>query len=294
MMMKSQMTGGNMTSLGYHSTTSMAVKAVVTEVKKRLAKRFNFLEGFPDFFYDFDKGLSDQFKQYYAQVPERERQKEWIVLAYSYDSASRSTVQSRNGFSYYRPVTDTLKREIDFQYCELPILFSVLTNTSKALNGLANYIGIKFDWSFSVDYQDLLWPTWVPNHSYPKGWYVRPAVPNDCLYMTTNTGVSGDTEPDWLTEVSKEQTDNELSWLCIKPDMLRVKAGSFVKNDSIIQNPMDTGIMYQYDFGYTLHYTDYDDAGTLTGIVTEVSLELLNYYREGLFSEKIEVKAPNF
>lgn len=279
-----------MVALGYHSTTSMAVKAVVAEVKRQLSRKFNFLQNMPDFFYDFDKGLSDQFKQYYAKIPERERTGEWIVLSYSYDSASRSAVQPRNGLKCYRPVAENLKRQIDFQYVQLPLLFSVLTNNSKCLNGLSNYIGRCFDWSFSVNYQDLLWPERVSNILIPLGWYVRPSKPNGYLYICSKSGVSGNTEPDWLTG-QQITNDGDCEWSCMVPDLLRVKAGSFVKNDTVIQNPIDNGIMYQYDFGFTLHYTDYDDAGELIGTITEVTLELLNYYKEGFFSETIATKS---
>lgn len=277
------MTGGKMTAIGYHSTTSMAVKAVVAEVKKQLVKKFDFLPSMPDFFYDFDKGLTDQFKQYYAKVPERDRQNDWIVLSYSYDSASRSSVHGRTGLSYCRPVSQGVKRRIDVQYVELPLLFSVLTNDSKCLNGLSNYINIKFNQSFSVDYPDLLWPTWRPNQFYPVGWYVRPSVPDGSLYMCTVSGVSGEDEPVW----SVKTEDNQALWTKHAADMLRVKAGSFVKNDTTIQNPIENGIMYQYDFGFTLHYTDYEDTGDLVGVISKVVLELLDYYNQGLFSETI-------
>lgn len=273
--------------LGYHSTTSMAVKAVVVEVKKQLSKKFNFLQGMPEFFYDFDKGLSKQFQQYYAKIPERDRSGEWIALSYSYDSASRSTIQPRNGLKCYRPVAQHLKRQIDFQYVELPLLFSVLTNNSKCLNGLSNFIGRYFDWSFSVDYQDLLWPQWVSNQNIPLGWYIRPTEPNGALYMCSKMGLSGTKEPNWDSTFGSITIDNGCEWTCVRPDLLRVKAGSFVKNDTTIQNPIDNGIMYQYDFGFTLHYTDYDDAGELVGVITKAVLNLLSLYDNKAFSETI-------
>lgn len=277
-----------MTALGYHSTTSMAVKAVVAEVKNRLSKKFDFLKGMPEFFYDFNKGVSDQFKQYYAKIPERDRTGEWIALSYSYDSVARSTVQPRNGFSYYRPVTENLKRRIAFQYVELPLLFSILTNSSKCLNGLANVIGRDFDWSFTVEYEDVLWPEWKSDVTVPVGWYIRPKKPNGYLYMCSKTGVTGSTEPEWSTE--ETYIDNTVEWKSLVPERLKVKAGSFVKNDTVITNPIENGIMYQYDFGFTLHYTDYDDDGDLVGIIDEVTLKLLDYYREGFFSEEITTK----
>lgn len=278
-----------MPALGYHSNTSMAVKAVIKEIKRRLSSRFDLLEGFPDFFYDFEKGLSPQFKQYYAKIATSKRQKPWIILAYSYDSANKSNVQPRNGFRFYRPVTSILKREIDCNFANLPIVFSILTNDSKLLNGLTNYISIHFDWSFSTEFQDLLWPTWVANVTYPLGWYIRPSKPNGYLYMCSKAGLSGNIEPDWQATIANKQLDNEIEWACIEADKLTVKAGSFVKNDTVIQNPIENGIMYQYDFGYTLHYADFDDAGSLTGIVTKASVDLLNYYKEHYFKETIKV-----
>lgn len=278
-----------MTALGFHSTTSMAVKAVVSEVKKRLATRFNSLPNIPDFFYDFDKGLSEQFKQYYAKIPVQDRQNTWIALSYSYDSATRSSIQPRRGFSIKRPVTNILTREISAECVELPVLFSILTNDSKALNGIANFIGQKLDWSFTAQYEDLLWPEWLPGQNYPLGWYVRPTNPNGCIYMCTTPGTSAESEPDWTTEFNSIQQDNTVEWKCLQPDVLKVKAGSFVKNDTTIQNPIENGIMYQFDFGYTLSYVDYDDSGSLIGYITQADLTLLNWYREGLFTETISV-----
>lgn len=283
------MDGRKMTAIGYHSCTSMAVKAVVTELKKRLGTKFNFIQGFPDFYYEFDKGLSDQFKQYYAKIPERDRQNDWLLFAYSYDSASASSVQPRRGFSFKRPVTNILKRDISVCYSELPVVFSLLTNNSKLLNGLANYINTNFNWSISCKYQDLLWPEWLPGQTYPLGWYLRPTLPNGKLYMCTTAGASGESEPVWTDTLGEEQQDGDAVWRCIDADLLTVKAGSFVKNDTTISNPIDDGIMYQFDFGYTLHYTDYEDMGGLTGIITSADLTLLNWYKEGAFAETISV-----
>lgn len=258
-----------------HSCTSMAVKAVVTEVKKRLVTRFSFLSGMPDFFYDFDKGLSDQFKQYYAKIPLEKRSHDWIVLSYSYDSSNRSSVQPRRGFSVRRPVAENLYRKLDANFVELPLLFSMLTNDSKLFNALNNFALQKLDWSFTIKFQDLLWPTWIANKEYPLGWYIRPSKPNGKLYMCTNPGLSGEQEPDWsLTDTTQ---DNIAIWHAMEPDLLDAKAGTFVKNDSVIQNPIENGIMYQYDFGYTLHYIDLEDNGEFVGLVTEAMLDIINW-----------------
>ena len=281
-----------MTTLGFHSTTSMAVKSVIQEIRNKLSTRFDFLEGFPDLYYDFDKGLSEQFKQYYAKIPASMRQEPWICLAYSYDSSQRSSVQPRRGFKLRRPVADNLKRDIAVVYNDLPLLCSIMTNDSKLLNALSSFIQIHLDWSITCKYQDLLWPTWVASQAYPLGWYIRPSEPNGRLYKCLNPdGVSGETEPDWQDIVGSTQLDGTVQWLCIEPDLLSVRAADFVKNDTVIQNPIEQGIMYQYDFGYTLHYTDFDDVGGLTGVITEAALTLLNWYNEGAFSEV--VKAPD-
>lgn len=282
-------TGGNMVALGGHSTASMAVKAVVAELKNRLSTRFNFLENLPSFFYDFEKGLSPQFLQYYAKIPERHKSQPWIALAYSYDSVERSNVQPRRGFIYRRPVTNLLKRDIDVVYVNLPVVFSILTNDSKTLNAISTFLLTKIDWSFSCQYQDLLWPIWVPCQTIPLGWYIRPSKPNGCLYMCSQSGTTSSHEPLWQTEIQASQEDNTVQWQCIEPDFLTVKAGSFVKNETTIQNPIDNGIMYQYDFGLTLSFTDLEDAGSLVGVITEVELNLLNWYKEGYFKETIRV-----
>ena len=265
---------------GAHSCTSLAVKAVVKEVRQRLSRSFDFLEGIPDFFYDFDLGLTDRFKQYYAKIPISKRKEPWIALSYSYDSADKSSVQPRNGFSFPRPVTSTLKRYIDFKYTELPLLFSVLTNDSKTYNALNNFIAIDFDWSFTTHFEDLLWPLWVENKEIPLGWYIRPSKPNGFIYMCSQQGLSGEDEPEWPTEINETIEDNEVVWSCIQPDLLTVKAGTFVKNSSSIKNPIEDGIMYQLDFGFTLHYADYIDSGKLVGTITEATMKLLSMYNK--------------
>lgn len=262
-------------TLGAHSTTSMAVKAVVKEVKSMLSTKFNFLAGMPDFFYDFDKGVSDQFKQYYAKIPADRRKNPWIALSYSYQSPEKSDVQSRNGFCYFRKLSNSVARKIYFQYVKLPLLFSILTTDSKYLNEVSNFTGIRFDWSFTCKYKDLLWPLWVPNANYPLGWYIRPSVPNGYLYKCTKLGKSGNTEPSWSID-NTITNDNEVEWTSFVPDDLLVKAADFSRNDTIINNPIENGIMYQYDFGFTLYYTDYDDSGELAGYITEAELKLLN------------------
>lgn len=277
-----------MTAYGAHSSTSMAVKAVVKKVKEVLAKRFVFLESFPDFFYDFDNGVTPQFRQYYVKIPMSQRTEPWVVLSYTYQSAERSQIQPRRGFKYYRPVKEGLKRKIGFQYQQLPLLFSVLSNDSKYLNALANYIQMQLDWSITCSYEDLLWPLWKANAQYPLGWYVRPSVFNGKLYMCTTKGLSGEKEPEWQLEDAT--ADNEVEWTSVAPDILKVKAGTFVKNNTIISNPIENGIMYQYDFGFTLHYTDYDDLGDLVGIIDDITLNLLDDYYDDEIMQTIRVR----
>ena len=272
-----------------HSCTSMAVKAVVSEIKKRLATRFSFLSGIPDFFYDFDKGLSPQFKQYFAKIPFDKRKNDWTVLAYSYDSSNTSSIQPRRGFEVKRPVTDKAFRVLDARFVELPVVFSLLTNDSKMLNTISTFMQTKLDWSFTIEFEDLLWPMWLPNQNYPLGWYIRPTKPNGRLYMCSKPGLSGQVEPTWSTDITIKQQDNDAEWSCIYPDKLTVKAGSFVKNDTTIQNPIENGIMYQYDFGYTLHYLDLEDAGTFIGKIDTAELKLMSLYGEQDFSEILRV-----
>lgn len=274
-------------SLGSHSCASLAVKAVVAKVKRKLSTNFDFLEGIPDFFYDFDLGLTDRFKQYYAKIPIDKRKNPWIALSYSYDSSEVSSVQPRNGFSFPRPVTSTLYRNIDFKYAELPLLFSVLTNDSKTYNALNNFISIAFDWSFTTHFEDFLWPLWIDHKHIPLGWYVRPSKPNGFIYMCSQQGLSGDEEPEWPTEIGETIEDNEAIWTCKAVDELTVKAGNFVKNNTSIKNPIEDGIMYQLDFGFTLHYADYIDSGTLTGVITEASMTLLNMYNQVFTEDKL-------
>lgn len=278
-----------MTSVGEHSTASMAVKAVVSKIKEKLSKRFTFLEGLPEFFYDFEKGLSPQFLQYYAKVPTFKKTTPWIGLSYSYDSTERSNIQPRRGLLYRRPVTSLLRRDLNVVYVNLPVVFSLMTNDSKTLNALSTFLLTNIDWSFTCKYQDLLWPTWVSRQTIPLGWYIRPSEPNGCLYMCSASGVSGDAEPRWSNRYSEVQSDNTVQWTCIEPDLLTVRAGDFVKNDTTIQNPIESGIMYQYDFGLTLHFTDYEDSGDMTGIITEVEMNLLSLYGIGNFKETIRV-----
>lgn len=280
----------NNEALGPHSCTSLAVKSVVKEVRQSLSKKFNFLEGVPDFFYDFDMGLSDRFKQYYAKIPINKRRNPWISLAYSYDSCDKSTIQPRNGFKLTRPVTNILKRYIDFKYMELPLLFSILTNDSKTYNALNNFIFQKFDWSFTTHFDDLLWPLWVEDKEIPLGWYIRPSKPNGFIYMCSKPGLSGEEEPDWPKVLDETVEDNEVIWSCKKADTLTVKAGNFVKNSTSIKNPIEDGIMYQLDFGFTLHFADYDDSGDLVGVITEATIRLLSMYNE-VFTEDF-LQAP--
>lgn len=272
-----------------HSCTSMAVKAVVAEVKRRLSMRFAELEGFPDFFYDFDKGLSDQFKQYYAKIPEYNRNYDWYVLAYSYDSAEASDVQPRRGFTHNRPVTNSLYRKLNMRFTNLPIVFSILTNNSRMLNSISNCMLNNLDWSFTIAFEDLLWPTWLPNKAYPLGWYIRPTNPNGRVYMCNTNGISGETEPDWQIEVGTSQQDNTTGWTCIQPDELTVLARDFVKNDTTIQNPIEQGIMYQYDFGYTLHYIDLSDTNNFVGTVNDAYVSLMNWPGSPYFKEILHV-----
>ena len=273
-----------------HSCTSMAVKKVISEVKAKLATRFSFLPGMPEFFYDFDKGLSDQFKQYYAKVAANDKlNQEWIVLSYSYDSANRSEFQPRRGFSLKRPITNNAYRDIDVTYASLPLLISVLTTNSKLLNALTTFVATKLDWSFTTKFEDMLWPTWMPNRLYPAGWYIRPSIPNGHIYMCSTSGVSGTVEPEWQTTVGQVQQDNEATWECKDIDLIEVKAGQFVKNDTVIQNPIEQGIMYQYDFGYTLHYADLEDNGNIIGTIEKVQLTLMNMPGTPQFMEILTV-----
>lgn len=271
-----------------HSCTSMAVKAVVTEIKRRLSSRFSALEGFPDLFYDFEKGLSDQFKQYYAKVPERNRTNDWYVLAYSYDSSEASDVQPRRGFVHYRQVMPHLFRQLDMRFTNLPVVFSIVTNNSKMLNSINNFMLNNLDWSFTIKFKDLLWPTWLPNRQYPLGWFLRPTMPNGYIYMCTTAGLSGFTEPVWETNVMQSQRDNQVVWQCLNADELDVLARDFVKNSTIIQNPIENGIMYQLDFGYTLHYLDLIDNGKMMGDVTEAIVSITNWPNSPYFKEIVE------
>lgn len=261
-----------------HSSASMAVKAVVAEVKKQLKTRFDFLEGMPDFFYDFDKGLSGQFKQYCAKIPAEKKEGSWLCLSYSYDNYEQSSVQPRNGLYWYRPVAEGVKRKLNINCVQMPLLLSVLCNDSKTYNALHNFVQQRFDWSMTVQYTDLLWPEWTSEHQVPLGWYVRPVTPNGKLYMCNKSGVTDVSEPVWSTDVGDILTDGTCEWKCIEPDKLNVKAGSFVINHSTIRNPMEEGIAYQLDFGYTLHFVDYDDSGELLGVIDEVVLDLLDKY----------------
>lgn len=267
-----------MVAYGEHSSTSMAVKAVIEYLKQHLSTRFDFLAGMPDLFYDINRGVSDQFKQRYAKIPERDRDYNWISLAYSYDAYEESVVQPRKGLTWSRPVTDNLKRKINVNYVQLPLLISILCNDSKTFNALHNFISARFDWSFTTTYKDMLWPEWKPDLAMPAGWYIRPTKPNNHVYMCTKAGKTSSTEPEWSDVQGDITQDNEAQWTCLPIDELKVKAGSFVKNNSAITNPIEGGIMYQLDFGFTLHYTDYDDAGELIGVIEEVELDLLSMY----------------
>ena len=275
-------------ALGSHSCASLAVKSAVNEIRKRLAKKFDFLEEIPSFFYDFELGLSDRFKQYYAKIPMCNRKNPWIALAYSYDSYDKSKVQPRNGFEFARPVTNKLCRYIKFKYVEVPLLFSILTTDSKTYNALNNFVLQEFDWSFTTHFEDLLWPLWVKNQEMPLGWYVRPSKPNGFIYMCSKQGLSWKEEPKWPQEEDATIEDNEAIWVCKKPDILTVKAGDFVKNNSAIKNPIEDGIMYQLDFGFTLHFADYEDSGKLVGVITEAILRLLSMYNKVFDEENVQ------
>ena len=272
-----------------HSSTSMAVKAVIVEIKSRLSKRFHFLPGMPSFFYDFSNGVSDQFKQYYAKIPIAKRDGSWICLAYSYESYEDSDVQPRNGMSYWRPVTNEVKRRININCAKLPLLCSILCNDSKTFNALHTFLQINFDWSFTTEYEDLLWPEWTPNKYMPLGWYIRPTEPNGKLYMCSQEGYSGDIEPQWPEDDTELIEDNSCSWTCIQPNKLKVKAGDFVVSKSLVSNPIEDGIMYQLDFGFTLHFVDYDDDGELLGVINTATLDLLNMYNPVYKLASIEV-----
>lgn len=271
-----------------HSSTSMAVKAVIKEIKSRLAERFDFLEGVPNFFYDFDKGLSDQFKQYYAKIPANKKEGSWICLSYSYESYEDSDVQPRNGMSYWRPVTKDIKRRINLNCAKLPLLCSILCNDSKTFNALHTFMQINFDWSFTTEYEDLLWPEWTPDHEVPLGWYIRPTTPNGKLYMCSKQGHTSLAEPAWTTNIDDTIVDGTCEWQCIQPSKLHVKAGDFVMSHSSIRNPIDTGIAYQLDFGFTLHYVDYDDDGELLGVINNATLDLLNLYSPRYKIDRVE------
>lgn len=271
-----------------HTNTSMAVKAVITEIKRQLARRFDFLEGMPDLFYDIDRGLSDQFKQYYAKIPISKRQNPWISLAYSYDSQDSSAVHPRKGLYWWRPVDEFIRRKINVAYVQLPLLISILCNDSKTFNALSNFILNNFDWSFTAKYPDLLWPEWTPNYEIPLGWYIRPTQYNGKLYMCSKSGKTSETEPKWDIE-SEFTVDGTCEWKTIEPDMLKVRTGDFVHNDAIISNPIQDGIMYQQDFGYTLYYTNYDDSGELDGVVKEATLNLLEMYNPEYVIDKTYV-----
>ena len=95
--------------------------------------------------------------------------------------------------------------------------------------------------------------------------------------MCSTPGISGDEEPVWQTTISDMQTDNEVSWTCVLPDTLRVKARKFVKNDTIVTNPIEKGIMFKYEFGYVLHFTEAVDSGSTTPIIKKI---VSNTYNE--------------
>jgi hypothetical protein len=282
-----------MTLLGAHSNTSQAVKATIEKITTKLKDKFSFLPNIPDFFYDINRDFDVQFKQYYAEIPIDKRQNPWIALLYSYDTASLSSVQPRVGLRFYRDADSLSKRAIDFAYTDLPVLFSIITNDSKILNAISTYLLIEFKLGFSTKFTDLLWPEWIANTYYPLGFYIRPTNYNGFLYQCTTEGISDSTEPDWIDKKDSVQVDNNAIWKCITPHQLTVKAFDFVKNNTVITNPIDGGVMFKYEFGYTLHYVDMEDAGVLTGIVKDITCKLFQLYNDtyGELLDTIEVSS---
>ena len=53
---------------------------------------------------------------------------------------------------------------------------------------------------------------------------------------------------------------------------------------------MENGIMYQYDFGYTLHYIDLEDNGNFVGLVTEAMLDIINWPGTPEFKENMTAR----
>ena len=70
--------------------------------------------------------------------------------------------------------------------------------------------------SYDVEYvMDLLTETvWTPNTVYQPYQYVRPTVENGFTYLCIDGGVSGATEPTWVTTVGATVDDNTVQWRC--------------------------------------------------------------------------------
>lgn len=62
---------------------------------------------------------------------------------------------------------------------------------------------------------NLLSQVWAPSTAYSQFQYVKPTTDNGLLYLCSDPGLSGATEPAWPTTVYDEVTDNGVTWTCV-------------------------------------------------------------------------------
>ena len=56
---------------------------------------------------------------------------------------------------------------------------------------------------------------------------VIPTIPNGCMYECVSGGISGLTEPSWITQEGRTLEDNDVKWKCVSAN-LRLKAGDTI------------------------------------------------------------------
>ena len=244
--------------------TAVAVRAAVEQMRTELARRYTLLSSMPTLFYDWNKGYSQQFMQYFAEIPEGERNFPWIALVYTYGESIPCRVQPRQlenvGKVLYSDNGTRAAAMLDTRLMSVDILCSILTNDSNYADSLCINRVLDQSKVKRVTYQDAFQYVWQPSTEFPANCTILSPNPNGFMYRCSSAGATGSTEPEWPTELNESVDDNDLEWTCIPADTVTGSISGITLPKLIVSDYYAKGIEYQIDFAFTLNFVGVQDA----------------------------------
>lgn len=255
-------------------STSQAVKAVVNETMSRLELPWLF-----NGFYDINRDFDEQFHQYYAKVNDNIKLKPWAALMFSYDPASQFD-------RHHRPFG--VKKRIDVDnthlfragYFTTDLLFSVLSNDSNITDSLGEELHHCIDRDFTTSYPDIMWKPWLAEETVLSGTLRRPSAYNAKIYESQTAGTTGAAEPEWTAEVGDLIEDGEVTWKCIEPESMLVRAYDFKVVGFEQKEYMQNGILFKTEFGCTLMFAAIKDLDRVLPQVTYLAADIFSYSKD--------------